>query len=166
MRSWTATGVVLAVILLGIAIALIACRASSAPARGSQTFGEYEQAFRWQPDGFLYVQRWNELTGTNELAAFDESGDVRTMYSDGRDRFYTGAHAGRRSPVESHVEFRRDASGAIAGLTWRRGNEPPRSASRADTERHEDVRFGSGSLQLAGTLIAPNTSARRHPAVI
>ena len=38
-------------------------------------------------------------------------------------------------------------------------------ARRVKVEKREDVRFSNGDVQLAGTLISPNTR-RRHPAII
>ena len=40
-----------------------------------------------------------------------------------------------------------------------------RAAPRVEVEKHEDVRFPSGDVQLAGTLLAPST-AGKHPAII
>src|SRR4029450_10558925 len=56
-------------------------------------------------------------------------------------------------------------AGKIASLSWQRNGDPPRVARLADAERREDVRFRSGAIQLAGTLIHPN-SRGPHPAII
>ena len=155
----------------GAAAALLALRASQAPpviALDEAALREYTGAYRWGPDAFLYLQMWNEFTGFNEpgeLVSFDESGDVRTLYPTGPDRFFAGPAAADPRTIESRVEFQRDAGGRIVSLTWRREGAPPRTATRALTERHEDVRFPGSGVALAGTLVAP-ARAGRHPAAI
>ena len=51
---------------------------------------------------------WSELTGTNQLVAFDESGEVRALYPTDRDRFFAGPGAAVPTAIESRVEFQRD----------------------------------------------------------
>ncbi len=132
---------------------------------------EYTGVYRSGPDAFLYLQLWNELAGTDQLVAFAESGDVRTLYPTGPDRFFAGPGAAVSSSIESHVEFQRRSDGTIGSLTWTREGAPPRIAERVEIERHEAVRFSNGDVQLAGTLLMPATAAApasvvRHPAII
>jgi pimeloyl-ACP methyl ester carboxylesterase len=102
----------------------------------------------------------------SDLVAFDESGDVRALYSTAPDRFFAGPGAGIRTAVESHVQFERDSAGTIVAMTWRREGADPRTARRrADIERHEDVQFRNGALQLAGTLRRPGDGGR-VPAIV
>ncbi len=126
---------------------------------------EYAGTYQWDRQAFLYLQLWPELAGTNQLVAFDESGDVRTLYPTAPDRFFTGPGTAVPSPVESTIEVQREASGRIRSLTWSREGAPARTARRVDIERREDVRFSNGGVQLAGTLISPTTRGP-HPAVI
>src|SRR5437868_12914440 len=77
----------------------------------------YAGAYQWGPDAFLYLQLWNEFSGTNQLVAFDESGEVRTLYPTDRDRFFTGPGAAVTTALESTVEFQRDGTGRITSLT-------------------------------------------------
>ena len=132
---------------------------------GEKTLREYAGAYRWEHDAYLYLQLWSELTGTNQLVAFDESGEVRVLYPTDRDRFFSGPGAAVATAVESRIEFQRDDTGKITSLTWRRDGAAPRIARRVEIERREDVRFPSGEIQLAGTLISPNTDGK-HPAII
>jgi pimeloyl-ACP methyl ester carboxylesterase len=126
---------------------------------------EYAGAYQWDGNAFLYLQTWAELAGTNQLVAFDESGELRTLYPTEPDRFFAGPGAAVPASVESRIEFQRDAAGKIASLTWSRKDAPVRTARRVDLERREDVRFFNGEVQLAGTLISPITRGP-HPAVI
>jgi uncharacterized protein len=129
---------------------------------------EYAGVYQWAPDAFVYLQTWDEFTGfgkPRELVAFDESGEVRTLYPTKRDQFFAGPGMAVAESVESRVEFQRDGTGKIASLTWQREGTAARTARRVDIERHEDVRFSSGDVQLAGTLIAPASGAK-HPAII
>ena len=121
--------------------------------------------YQWGPDAFVYLQLWSELAGKNQLVAFDESGDVRTLYGGADDRFVTGPGAAVSAPVESQVTFQRGAAGTITSMTWQRGEAAPRVAQRVAIESREDVRFTNGDVRLAGTLTAP-ASAGRHPAII
>jgi uncharacterized protein len=156
-----------AVIVGLLSATLIRSKVSTAggDAADERTLREYVGVYQWSTDGFVYLQHWNEFAGTNELVAFDETGDVRTLYAAERDRFTAGSGAAMRTPVESLVEFERNPAGAVVSLTWRREGAQPRRALRRDTETHEDVRFGHGDIKLAGALIAPRGGGP-HPAVV
>jgi uncharacterized protein len=130
---------------------VIAVLAVQAPLR------EYTGAYQWTGGGFLYLQLWSELTGTNQLVAFDETGEVRALTPGAHDRFAAG---------QGDISFRRDSAGAIASLAWRTGGTV-RTAHRTPSETHVDVSFDNGDVHLAGTLINPVIPGRRrHPAVI
>ena len=126
---------------------------------------EYAGAYQWAPNAFVYLQKWAELSGKNQLVAFDESGEVRTLYPTATDQFFAGPGAAIPEAIESRIEFQRDAGGRITALTWSREGAQVRTARRVDTERREDLRFSNGDVQLAGTLVSPTTPGR-HPAVI
>jgi uncharacterized protein len=129
---------------------------------------EYAGVYRWEPNAFVYLQLWNEFAGFNkpgELVAFDESGDVRTLYPTDRDQFFAGPGLKISTSVESRIDFRRGGTGQITSLTWRREGIAPRTAQRVEIEKRDDVRFSNGGVQLAGTLISPATG-RKHPAII
>ena len=129
------------------------------------TLAEYAGAYQWEPNAFVYLQKWAELSGKNQLVAYDESGEVRTLYPTATDRFFAGSGAAVPELIESRIEFQRDAGGRVTALTWSREGAPVRTARRVDTERREDLRFSNGDVQLAGTLVSPTTPGR-HPAVI
>jgi uncharacterized protein len=150
---------------LAISTACSAAESPRVPSVDEAALREYGGAYQWGPDAFVYLQLWNELTGTDQLVAFDETGELRTLYPIGRDRFFTGPAAAVATPVESRIEFQRDRSGRITSLTWRREGRPARTARRVEIEREEEVRFSNGGVQLSGTLITPATGGR-HPAII
>ena len=165
MRRWTAGGVVAAAVLC-----VVMAGSSQKPAvtpLDEKTLREYTGVYR-SPSGFFYLQMWNEFTGFNkprELVAFDEAGEIRTLYPTSRDQFFAGPGAAVSASVESRIEFLRDKSSRITSFAWRRDGAAPRVAQRVDVEKHEDVRFSSGPVQLAGTLITP-ASGDRHAAVV
>lgn len=134
-----------------------------------KTLAEYAGVYRWTADAFLYLQLWDEFSGfgkPRELVAFDEGGEVRTLYpTTARDEFFAGPGMAISSSIESRIAFQRDTAGRITSLSWRRDGAAPRVATRVSIERQEDVHFASGSLQLAGTLISPQTGGR-HPAIV
>ena len=127
---------------------------------------DYAGAYKWDDgDSYLYLQPWAELTGATQLVAFDENGDTRALFPSHTDAFVAGAAIGIAKPIESRVEFQRDASGRVSTLVWRKAGARDRVARRADVERIEDVHFANGAIRLAGRIFRPNTSAK-VPAVI
>jgi uncharacterized protein len=157
------TGATLTTLLVAVPLACSAQTPRMVPA-DEKTLRDYAGAYQWGPDAFLHLQLWNEFAGTNQLVAFDESGEVRTFYPMERDRFFAGPGAAVPTAAESRIEFQRDDTGKITSLTWHRGGSS-RVARRADVEKREDVRFSNGDVHLAGTLISPRRGAR-HPAII
>ena len=125
---------VVAAALAGAGFAAWQIRHSAIVDIDSASLQEYAGVYQWDPDAFVYLQPWNELAGTHQLGAFDESGEIRTLYPTGPDQFVTGPGAAVSSPVEARVAFERDASGTIVAFTWQRANAPPRRAVRADLE--------------------------------
>src|SRR6266404_3664017 len=154
-----ATALVLTVLLGN----LIACSSLQSPTVRSfdeTTLREYAGVYQWGSNAFVYLQMWNEFTGftkPSQLVAFDESGEVRTLYPMDRDQFFAGPGAAIPTSIESRVEFQRDGTGKITSLTWRRYDGVVRTARRVEIEKREDVRFASSGVQLAGTLITPAT---------
>lgn len=149
-------------------VALAAAPGQSRPALDERALGEFAGVYQWSPDAAVYVQLWDEFSGfgkPRELVAFDESGEVRTLYPAGNDEFTAGPGMAVPTPVQSRIHFDRDNAGKISALRWTRGVDPARRAERVDLERRENVRFSSGPIHLAGTLISP-ASRGRHPAVV
>ena len=168
MRVRTAIGTTVAAALVGVVLARPDPQAPAVRSVDEEVLREYTGVYRREPNAFLYLQLWNEFSGfTNpsQLVAFDESGEVRVLYPTGRDRFFAGPGAAVAALVESRIEFQRDATGGITSLTWAREGATARTADRVEIEKHEDVRFPSGDIRLAGTLIRPATGGR-HPAII
>lgn len=155
--------------LLAGAIALPARQAPEIQPVDESVLREYAGVYQWGPDAYVYLQLWDEFSGfgkPRQLVAFDEAGDVRTLYPAARDRFFAGPGMAVSDAVESRIEFQRDRTGAVVSLTWQREAAGARTARRANIERHEDVRFMSiDSVRLAGTLISPR-SPGKHPAVV
>jgi len=129
---------------------------------------EYTGVYQWGLNAFVYLQMWDEFSGFGkpQLVAFDETGDVRTLYPiDGNNNFFTGPGAAMPASIESRVAFQRDAAGSIVSLTWQRDGVAQRTAKRVETEKWNDVRFTNRDVQLTGTLIAPSTPGK-HPAIV
>jgi len=162
MRSWI--GMTLATALLGMMSARSVLQTPVVRAVDEKVLREYAGVYRWEPTAVVYLQMWEEFSGFGKpkLVAFDESGEVRTLYPTDRDQFFAGPGAAVPTSVESRIEFQRDGTGKIASLTWRREGAVPRTARRVEIEKHEDVRFPNGDIQLAGTLINPAETSRDH----
>jgi dienelactone hydrolase len=165
MRSkWIVVGALVLTALLGTLIA----RSLQSPAIRTvdeASLRKYAGTYQWDANTFLYLQMWLEMAEANQLVAFEESGELRTLYPTEPDRFFAGPGFAVPGSVESRIEFQRDAGGGISSLTWAREGEPTRTARRVDIERREDVRFSNGDVRLAGTLIS-STTPGPHPAVI
>ena len=166
MGSSAAVRAALAAILVGVVPARCVGQ-DPALQVDEKTLREYAGVYRWNPTEFLYLQMWEEFSGFGkpQLVAFDESGEVRVLYPTGRDRFLTGPGIAVSTSVESRVEFQRDATGRLDALRWRREGAQARTAQRVEIEQREAVRFRSGELELAGTLLSPGTG-EKHPAII
>jgi hypothetical protein len=111
------------------------------------------------------IQMWSEFTGKNQLVAFDESGEVRTLYPMDGDQVFCRTRRCRSNSdgVPHRLSAKRSGQADLAHMAQRRCfPAPPR---RVEIEKQEDVGFSSGGLHLAGTLISP-TTAGRHPAII
>ena len=168
MRRTIMIGAILATALIGAAIARSRLQAPAIRAVDEKALREYAGVYRWGTDSFVYLQLWHEFTGfgkPGQLVSFDESGAIRVLYPTDRDRFFAGPGAAVPASVESRIEFQRDGAGRITALTWTPDGAAARTAPRVELEKHEDVRFASGDVQLAGTLLAPST-AGKHPAII
>jgi uncharacterized protein len=163
-RRATMIAPAIAACLLGPLVAASSCQPRTSEV-SDEALREYAGVYQLAPDAFLYLQLWSELSGKNQLVAFEESGEVRALYPTDRDRFFAGPGAAVPTAVESRVEFLRDRAGKVASLTWTRDGVPARAARRVDVEHREDVQFSNGNVRLAGTLISPRSRAR-HPTVI
>jgi hypothetical protein len=151
-------------VVLAIALASpIGCAAQQTAAENA--LREYVGVYQLDRDEFVYLQVWGELTGKNQLVAFYESGEVRTLFRTARDHFFAGPGTADSSSVQARIDFQRDASGKITALIWRREGDSARVAKRVDIEQREDINFTNGDVKLAGTLISPKTSGK-HPAII
>lgn len=165
MRARAAISVTAAAVLLGVVIIRSTLQGPAVRSMDEEVLREYAGVYQWGPDAFVYLQMWSEFTGTSQLGAFDESGDVRALYPTDPDRFFAGPGMAVSASIESRVEFQRDGTGKISALAWQREGAPPRIARRVEIEKHEQVRFSNGDIQLVGTLISPN-DRKTHPAII
>src|SRR4051794_33208854 len=99
---------VLAALFVGASIAIAAGQAPTILQIDEPGLREYAGVYRWGPDAFVYLQLWDEFSGfgkPRELVAFDESGEIRTLYPIGRDQFFTGPGMAISTAVESRVAF-------------------------------------------------------------
>src|SRR5215218_7994131 len=133
MRSWTAIATTL---LLAVPSAQRAPQAPVIRPVEENVLREYTGVYQGAPNGpdaFVYLQMWDEFTGFGkpmQLVDFEESGAVRALFPTGPDRFFAGPGVNIKTSIEATIEFRRDRSGKVIGLTWRREGSPPRLAQR------------------------------------
>ena len=93
MRGSTLITQTFVTFLLGGWIAVSAPQAPTVRAVDEKLLREYTGVYRWEPNAFVYLQMWDEFSGFGkpaQLVAFDESGEVRTLYPTDVDRFFAG----------------------------------------------------------------------------
>jgi dienelactone hydrolase len=153
---------------IGHAIALVYLSAQVPPllAVDEQVLREYAGAYQWDQTHVVYLQVWAEFSGSNQLVAFDDTGEIRVLFPTDRDRFFTGPGIRVSTALESTVDFQRDRAGQVTSLTWRREGGTTRTAKRATIERRDEVKFRSGGVQLAGTLIRSANANGKLPAIV
>ncbi len=164
MRTWTAIGATVAAAFLGAVVPGAARQTPTVLSVDQTVIREYAGVYQWGPNAFVYLQIWDEGK-PGQLVAFDESGEVRTLYPTGRDQFFAGPGFAVSTSAESRIEFQRVGGGKITSLTWQRAGAAARVAKRVDIEKREDVSFSNGDVRLAGTLISAVGGAK-HPAII
>ena len=166
-RADVTIGAGMLVALFGALVAMSARQAPVVQPLDEAALREHTGVYQWGPNAFVYLQMWDEFSGFGkpQLVAFDESGEVRTLYPTGGNQFFAGPGAAVSSSIESRIEFQRDSAGRIVSLTWQHDGAAPRTAKRVEIETREDVRFTNRDVQLAGTLIAPSAGGRR-PAIV
>jgi len=160
-----AIAVILWAVLFGCKTGRSEYQAPAVRSADERSLRSYAGVYQWEQNAFLYIQMWSEFTGKNQLVAFDESGEVRTLYPVDDDRFFAGPGAAVPTAIESRIDFQRSGQGRLTSLTWRRGDASPRTARRVEIEKRENVVFSNGEVRLAGTLISPAKDGK-HPAII
>src|SRR5438552_7982134 len=107
---------------------------TAAPAIDETVFREFAGVYQWGPNAFLYLQTWDDGK-PGQLVAFDESGEVRTLYPTDRDHFFAGPGVAVSTSIESRIEFQRARGDKISSLTWQREGAASRLAKRVDIEK-------------------------------
>jgi uncharacterized protein len=164
MRTSIAIGAAFAAAFVGAAMASAALQTPTVLSVDQTVLHQYAGVYQWGPNAFVYLQIWDEGK-PGQLVAFDESGDVRTLYPTQHDQFFAGPGFAVSTSIESRIEFQRARGGKITSLTWQREGAAARMAKRVEIEKREDVSFSNGDVRLAGTLISP-VRGGKHPAII
>ena len=131
----------------------------------------YVGAWRLGPDQVVAFGRHSEGDGSdprirvvNDLGYADSftgrGGDLIAL-SEGE--FAFGPAIGVDYPPDVRVRFSLDPRGEVSGMRWMRG-DTSRVATRIPL-RAEDVRYSSGDITLAGTVVLP-AGPGPHPAVV
>jgi pimeloyl-ACP methyl ester carboxylesterase len=128
------------------------------------SLAQYVGAYQWGPEHFVYIQFWDEL-GKDQLAAFDESGEMRALYQADESKFFAGSGLAFPIPAEARIVFQRNARGAVTSLRWEPVGKVATIAQRVELYTQTDVAFQNGNVRLAGTLTLPK-SAGKHPVII
>jgi pimeloyl-ACP methyl ester carboxylesterase len=151
--------------VLSASIVSALSQAAPAPAIDDESLHKYVGTYKWGPDHFVYLQMWNEFRGKNDLVAFDESGEVRTLFPAEGGKFVAGPGAAVPNPIEARIEFSRDARGKVVSLRWQTGDSVARTARRIENEKREEISFANRDVHLAGTLTCP-LSPGKHSAIV
>src|SRR5690242_2379401 len=84
--------------VLSVLVAVSLSQVRQPPSSGDESLRKYVGIYQWGPDHFIYLQMWSEFTGKNDLVAFDESGEVRTLFPAEGGGFVTGPGAAVPDP--------------------------------------------------------------------
>jgi pimeloyl-ACP methyl ester carboxylesterase len=128
------------------------------------SLAQYQGAYQWAANHLVYIQFWDEL-GKDQLGIFDESGETRTLYVMGDDKFFVGSGVAYPVPLEARIAFHRNAQGAVTSLSWQSLGKVARVAERVTPYSQQDITFRNGEVLLAGTLMLPNRVGK-HPAMV
>src|SRR4051812_41635763 len=117
-RRGVAIGATIVMTLFGALDAISARQPPIVQPADEKALREYTGVYQWGPNAFVYLQMWDEFSGFGkpQLVAFDESGDVRTLYPTENDEFFAGPGAALPTSIESRVVFQRDGAGQIVSL--------------------------------------------------
>src|SRR5262249_30056758 len=108
-------------VLIAAAIAaLLQCIAALPPSQpqtvhavGVDRLHQYPGTYQRAPGAFLYPQLWSEFTGTNQLVAFDEAGEARTLFPPEPPRFFAGRGAALSNSAEARIHFPGFSAGRV-----------------------------------------------------
>jgi hypothetical protein len=115
-------------------------------------------------DGRLLLVDLGYPEGSDMLYAVDpHTGKVRAMYPASPTEFVSGPALLIPEPTQQTLSFDITKAGG-RGVTRRQTGAAPERATRVDI-REEEVRFRSGALDLAGTLLTPTTGTH-HPGLV
>src|SRR3954467_4833784 len=142
-RKGVAIGATIVAIVFGALDAISARQTPIVQPTDEKALREYTGVYQWGPNAFVYLQMWDEFSGFGkpQLVAFDESGDVRTLYPTEGDQFFAGPGAALPTSIESRIAFQRDDAGQIVSLTWQHDGAAPRTAKHVEIETREPVHF-------------------------
>jgi hypothetical protein len=120
-------------------------------------------AYRFANGRFLLVDV-DYPQGSDMLYAVDShTGNVRAMYPVSSTTFVSGPALLVPEPTEQTLSFEVTSAG-VRSVVRRRAGAAPERAVRIDI-REEEVRFPSGSISLAGTLLTP-ARGTHHPGLV
>lgn len=135
-------------------------------------YDDYVGPYELAPNRIVFIRREDTLkqdppysVARSRLTYMDESGRVGLLYPSSDTTFFSGPTYVVPVPVEVEVTFIRSHEGKVTGLLWHERGHPERAAARSKLYRQEEVRFQSGDVTLAGSLLVPSTKGP-HPAVV
>ena len=166
MRTPVGLGATLGSAFLGVLMAHAALQTPAVPTIGGTSLREYAGVYQWGPNAFVYLQMWDEVGEPSQLVAFDESGEVRTLYPTERDHFFAGPGVAVPTSIESRdrVSTRRRRQDHLADLAARG------CAVRAsrDASRSRNVKTSASRMATFGSPARSSvrSAGGKHPAII
>jgi pimeloyl-ACP methyl ester carboxylesterase len=124
--------------------------------------GEYENG----RDNYISIFKFSEQAEDGNMFYFDsETGRVGGLKPLSETAFFSGPSMGSDFPVDIRAEFKKNSSGDVDKLIWKRSGLPDIEARNAKIYIEEKVTYPSGGVQLAGSLRIPNKPGP-HPAIV
>jgi len=153
------------VVLLSVTLGVSSIAEAQIPAPQAESplsafVGNYDVA----PGHILGIDLYSEGSEPALVYSDYQSGVIRRLTAS-PGGFSAGPGFGVATPTMFTVQFDSDGTDVAPALVVESVGKPALRATRLPVAS-TDVRFGSSDTTLAGTLLVPRSSSRRHPAIV
>lgn len=157
------TRMVLVVSMVLAAVALGSASAAAQEKVAANSLEKFSGVYELSGKRLLYIQPWPG--GGGKLAYSEQEGPLRALFPVSENVFSAGPGLLLPTPVEVTITFLRNSQGKVTRLIWQQEGQADRAAGKLESYKWEEVRFRTGPLRLAGTLLLPPGKGS-HPALV
>ena len=117
-------------------------------------------------DNYISIFKFSEQAEDGSMFYFDsETGRIGGLRPVTETTFFSGPSMASDFPIDIRASFKKNNSGGVEKLIWKRNGFADLEARNAKTYTEEKVTYPSGDVQLAGSLRIPNRPGP-HPAIV